>query len=58
MKDVLLSSFVFGLSSKTASHSGPLNRFGIKDVVVVKDQHEMVRDAGDVIEQGCQNRFG
>ena len=36
---------------------GFVNRFGINDVVVVKDEDEIVRDGGDFIEQGCQNRF-
>ncbi len=36
---------------------GIVNRFGIKHVVVVKDEDEIVRDGGDFIEQGCQNRF-
>ena len=37
---------------------GIVNRFGINDVVVVEDEDEIVRDGGDFIEQGCQNRFG
>ena len=36
---------------------GLVNRFGINNVVVVKDEDEIVRDGGDFIEQGCQNRF-
>ena len=36
---------------------GFVNRFGIKNVVVVKDEDEMVRDGGDLVEQGYQNRF-
>ena len=35
-----------------------VNRFGIKYVVVVKDEGKMVRDGGDFIQQGRQNRFG
>jgi hypothetical protein len=35
---------------------GFVNRFGIKNVVVVKDEDEMVRDGGDLVEQGYQNR--
>ena len=35
-----------------------VNRFGINHVVVVKDEDEIVRDGGDFIEQGRQNRFG
>ena len=27
-------------------------------MVIVQDQDEMIRDGGDFIEQGCQNRFG
>ena len=27
-------------------------------MVVVQDKDEIVRDGGDFIEQGCQNRFG
>jgi hypothetical protein len=27
-------------------------------VVVVKDDDEIIRDGGDLIEQGCQDRFG
>ena len=37
---------------------GIVNRFGINHMVVVQDKDEMVRDGGDFIEQGCQNRFG
>ena len=37
---------------------GMVNRFGIKHVVVVQDEDEMVWDGGDFIEQGRQNRFG
>ena len=36
---------------------GIVNRFGINHMVVVQDKDEMVRDGGDFIEQGCQNRF-
>src|SRR5436190_2123538 len=35
-----------------------VNQFGIENVVVVKDKDEMVRERGDLIEQGRQNRFG
>ena len=34
-----------------------VNRFGIEQVVVVQDQDEMVRNGGQVIEQGRQQRF-
>ena len=37
---------------------GEVNWPGINDVVVVKDEDETVRDRGDFIEQGRQNRFG
>ena len=37
---------------------GKVNRFGINHVVVVKDEDEMVRERGDLIEQGRQDRFG
>src|SRR6266567_7885120 len=37
---------------------GNVNRFGIKHVVVVKDEDEMVRERGDLIEQGRQDCFG
>ena len=37
---------------------GIVNRFGINHVVVVQDEDEIVRDGGDFIEQGRQNRFG
>ena len=37
---------------------GMVNRFGIDHVVVVQDEDEIVRDGGDFIEQGRQNRFG
>ena len=37
---------------------GIVNRFGIDHVVVVKDEDEIVRDGGDFVEQGRQNRFG
>ena len=35
-----------------------VNRLGINDVVVVKNEDEIVRDGGNFIEQGYQNRFG
>jgi len=35
---------------------GMVNGFGINHVVVVKDEDEILRDGGDFIEQGCQNR--
>jgi hypothetical protein len=35
-----------------------VNRFGLNKVVVVKDEGKIVRDGGDVIEQGRQHRFG
>ena len=34
-----------------------VNRFGINHMVVIQDEDEMVRDGGDFIEQGRQNRF-
>src|SRR5438552_3031048 len=34
-----------------------VDRFGINNVVVVKDEHEVVRDCGDFIQQSGQNRF-
>ena len=37
---------------------GIVNRFGINHMVVVKNQDKIVRDGGDFIEQGRQNRFG
>ena len=37
---------------------GHVNRFGINHVVVVKDEDEIVRERGDLIEQGRQDRFG
>ena len=37
---------------------GFVNRFGINQMVVVQDKDEIVREGGDFIEQGCQNRFG
>ena len=37
---------------------GLVNRVGVYHVVVVKDEDESVRDGGDFIEQGCQNRLG
>jgi hypothetical protein len=36
---------------------GILNRLGINQVVIVKDEDEIIRDSGDFVEQGCQNRF-
>ena len=36
---------------------GFVNRFGIDHMIVVQDKDEIVRDGGDFIEQGCQNRF-
>ena len=37
---------------------GMVNRFGVNNVVVVKDEDEIVRYSGDFIEEGRQNRFG
>ncbi len=37
---------------------GIVNRFGINNVVIVKDEDKIVRDGGDFIEQSRQNRFG
>src|SRR3712207_1552557 len=37
---------------------GIVNRSGINNVVVVKDENEIVLDGGDFIEQGRQNCFG
>ena len=37
---------------------GIVNRSGIDHVVVVEDEDEIVRDGGDFIEQGRQDRFG
>jgi hypothetical protein len=38
--------------------NGMVNRLGIKHVVVVQDEDEIVRNGGDLIEQGHQDRFG
>ena len=37
---------------------GIVDRFGIDNVVVVEDEDEIVRDGGDFVEQGRQDRFG
>ena len=37
---------------------GMVNRLGIDHVVVVEDEDELVREGGDLIEQGRQDRFG
>jgi hypothetical protein len=37
---------------------GHVNRFGINHVVVVKDEDELVRERGDLIEQGHEDCFG
>ncbi len=37
---------------------GLVNRLGLKHVVVVKDEDEMIFYGGQVIEQGRQHRFG
>src|SRR6266567_3538062 len=37
---------------------GLVNRFGLKHVVVVKDEDELVGNGDQVIEQGRQHRFG
>ena len=37
---------------------GLVNRCGINQVVVVQDEDKIVRDGGDFIEQGRQQRFG
>ena len=37
---------------------GLVNRFGIDHVVVVQDEDEIVREGGDLVEQGGQDRFG
>ena len=36
---------------------GLVNRFGIDQVVVVKDENEIVGDGGNFVEQGSQHRF-
>ena len=36
---------------------GLVDWFRIDHVVIIQDQDEMVRDGGDFIEQGCQDRF-
>src|SRR5439155_26672764 len=37
---------------------GLVNRFGIDRVVVVQDEDEPVRERGEFVEQGRQDRFG
>ena len=38
---------------------GMVYRFGNPErMVVIQDKDETVREGGDLIEQGCQNRFG
>ena len=37
---------------------GLVNWSGINQVVVVQDEDERVRERGDLIEQGRQDRFG
>src|SRR4051794_859939 len=37
---------------------GSVKWFGLNHVVIVKNKDETVWDAGDVIEQGSQERFG
>jgi hypothetical protein len=37
---------------------GFVNRTAIDDVVVIEDDNEIVRDGGDFVEQGSQNRLG
>src|SRR5574341_58400 len=36
---------------------GFLDRFGINDMEIIKNEDEIVRDGSDFIEQGCQYRF-
>src|SRR3990172_4886909 len=36
---------------------GLVNRFGINKMVVVKDEDEIIREGGDLVEQDRQNRF-
>ncbi len=36
---------------------GLVNRFGINHMVIIQHQDEVVRNGGDFIEQGGQNRF-
>ncbi len=36
---------------------GIVNRFGINHMIIIQDEDEIVRNGGDFIEQGCQNRF-
>jgi hypothetical protein len=36
---------------------GIANRLGINHVIVVKDEHGIIRDGVNFIEQGRQNRF-
>ena len=37
---------------------GVVNRFGLNQVVVVKDEDEAFRDGGDLVDQGRQKRIG
>src|SRR5688572_25284892 len=37
---------------------GLVNRFGLNNVVVVKDEDKIIRNGGDFVEQSCQKRFG
>ena len=34
-----------------------VNLGGINDVIIVQDDDEILRDRGDVIDKGCQNRI-
>ena len=37
---------------------GFVNQFGINHMIVIQYKHEIIWNEGDLVEQGCQNRFG
>ena len=37
---------------------GRVNRVAFYNMVIVKDENEIVREGGDLIEQSCQDHFG
>jgi hypothetical protein len=37
---------------------GIVDRSGIDNMIVIKDEDESVRDGADLVEQGRQDRFG
>ena len=49
---------ICGGRCSTRKASASIDRLGIKHMVVIQHEDESIGDGGDLIEQGCQKRFG